>query len=105
MADTPPLHFFSILYRELSYAFVHSTGHDPLIARANRFIQNPAPNRNAERLIPIGLGIILKLLVDDPHAFYLPQRLMGSDPIYHQPCLIVYPDSRDCNCRATEQCI
>ncbi|PWY78482.1 hypothetical protein BO94DRAFT_537668 [Aspergillus sclerotioniger CBS 115572] len=59
----PPLHFFSILYRELSYAFIHSTGHDPLIARANRFIQTPAPNRNAHRLIPIGLGILAKVLI------------------------------------------
>lgn len=64
MSYIPSTNFFLILFREFLNTFIHSSGDDPLLARAHRLIQpEPAQSKNILLLLPIGLGLVLNILV------------------------------------------
>jgi hypothetical protein len=64
MAYTPRPNFLLSLFRVLLNTFIHSSGDDPLLARAHRLLQEePAQAKNLTCLMPVIMGIILNLLV------------------------------------------
>jgi hypothetical protein len=64
MAYSPRPNFVLSLFRELLNTFIHSSGDDPLLARAHRLLQEkPAQAKDFTCLIPVIVGIILNLLV------------------------------------------
>ncbi|PKX95155.1 uncharacterized protein P174DRAFT_510974 [Aspergillus novofumigatus IBT 16806] len=64
MAYSPRPNFVLSLFRELLNTFIHSSGDDPLLARAHRLLQEkPAQAKDFTCLIPVIVGIIFNLLI------------------------------------------